>query len=175
MEEEPHRGKTRNITEPDRQRPTDVGQRSVRAHGHRSVMHVAAALICPLLRSRVNRLNEPLAQPPCVLAEQHAAEFREPSVGASSSARRINSRSTIVSASTFVPWARIGELVGQRNLAVTANTYTHVLADEAELAYAEMLTYAPQRVLPGGVRIGRGRRRCDIRDLRRRTESQVRC
>jgi integrase len=31
------------------------------------------------------------------------------------------------------PWARIGEHVGQRNLAVTANTYTHVLADEREL------------------------------------------
>jgi hypothetical protein len=29
--------------------------------------------------------------------------------------------------------------VGQRNLAVTANTYTHVLADELELDYAEML------------------------------------
>jgi len=29
--------------------------------------------------------------------------------------------------------------VGQRNLAVTANTYTHVLADETELDYAEML------------------------------------
>ena len=28
-----------------------------------------------------------------------------------------------------VPWARIGEHVGQRNLAVTANTYSHVLAD----------------------------------------------
>ena len=27
-----------------------------------------------------------------------------------------------------VPWARIGEFVGQRNLAVTANTYSHVLA-----------------------------------------------
>jgi integrase len=38
-----------------------------------------------------------------------------------------------------VPWARIGEHVGQRNLAVTANTYTHVLADEAELDYAELL------------------------------------
>jgi integrase len=35
-----------------------------------------------------------------------------------------------------VPWARIGELVGQRNLAVTANTYTHVLTDETELDYA---------------------------------------
>lgn len=31
------------------------------------------------------------------------------------------------------PWARIGEDVGERNLAVTANTYTHVLSDEAEL------------------------------------------
>src|SRR5262249_34185517 len=38
-----------------------------------------------------------------------------------------------------VPWARIGELVGQRDLAVTANTYTHVLADEAELDYAALL------------------------------------
>ena len=38
-----------------------------------------------------------------------------------------------------VPWARIGELVGQRNLAVTANTYSHVLTDETEIAYTEML------------------------------------
>jgi integrase len=38
-----------------------------------------------------------------------------------------------------VPWARIGEHVGQRNLAVTANTYSHVLADEAELDYANVL------------------------------------
>jgi integrase len=39
-----------------------------------------------------------------------------------------------------VPWARIGELVGQRNLAVTANTYTHVLSDEDELDYARLLS-----------------------------------
>lgn len=38
-----------------------------------------------------------------------------------------------------VPWARIGEHVGQRNLAVTANTYTHVLSDESELDYEEVL------------------------------------
>ena len=38
-----------------------------------------------------------------------------------------------------MPWARIGEQVGQRNLAVTANTYTHVLADETELDYARLL------------------------------------
>jgi integrase len=38
-----------------------------------------------------------------------------------------------------VPWARIGEHVGQRNLAVTANTYSHVLADEAELDYPKLL------------------------------------
>jgi integrase len=37
------------------------------------------------------------------------------------------------------PWARIGELVGQRNLAVTANTYTHVLVDENEIDYAGLL------------------------------------
>jgi hypothetical protein len=38
-----------------------------------------------------------------------------------------------------VPWARIGEFVGQRNLAVTANTYSHVLIDETELDYAEVM------------------------------------
>ena len=38
-----------------------------------------------------------------------------------------------------VPRARIGEHVGQCNLAVTANTYSHVLADEAELDYAALL------------------------------------
>jgi hypothetical protein len=38
-----------------------------------------------------------------------------------------------------VPWARIGEWVGQRNLAVTADTYTHVLADESELDYEQLL------------------------------------
>jgi integrase len=37
------------------------------------------------------------------------------------------------------PWARIGEQVGQRNLAVTANTYSHVLIDEAELNYEKLL------------------------------------
>jgi len=39
-----------------------------------------------------------------------------------------------------MPWARIGEYVGQRDLAVTANTYTHVLLDETELDYEELLT-----------------------------------
>jgi integrase len=38
-----------------------------------------------------------------------------------------------------IPWARIGEHVGQRSIAVTANTYTHVLLDETELDYAELL------------------------------------
>lgn len=38
-----------------------------------------------------------------------------------------------------MPWARIGELVGQRNLAVTANTYTHVLVDETEIDYAALV------------------------------------
>jgi hypothetical protein len=32
--------------------------------------------------------------------------------------------------------------VGQRNLAVTANTYTHVLMDEAELDYAALFNDA---------------------------------
>jgi integrase len=38
-----------------------------------------------------------------------------------------------------MPWARIGEFVGQRNLAVTANTYTHVMIDETELDYRGLL------------------------------------
>lgn len=38
-----------------------------------------------------------------------------------------------------VPWARIAEFVGQRDLTVTANTYTHILADEAELDYSDLL------------------------------------
>ena len=38
-----------------------------------------------------------------------------------------------------VPWARIGEFVGQRDLSVTADTYSHVLVDEAELDYAELI------------------------------------
>lgn len=38
-----------------------------------------------------------------------------------------------------VPWARIGEHVGQRSLRVTADTYSHVLVDEAELDYEALL------------------------------------
>jgi integrase len=38
-----------------------------------------------------------------------------------------------------MPWARIADFVGQRDLTVTANTYTHVLADEVEVAYAKLL------------------------------------
>jgi integrase len=34
-----------------------------------------------------------------------------------------------------MPWARIGELVGHEDLATTARTYTHVVADEGELDY----------------------------------------
>ena len=36
-----------------------------------------------------------------------------------------------------MPWARIGELVGHDDLITTARTYTHVVADERELDYAE--------------------------------------
>jgi integrase len=38
-----------------------------------------------------------------------------------------------------MPWARIAEFVGQRDLTVTANTYTHVLTDETEVDYAALL------------------------------------
>jgi integrase len=43
-----------------------------------------------------------------------------------------------------MPWARIGEYVGQKDLAVTANTYTHVLADENELDYRTLLVMPHQ-------------------------------
>jgi integrase len=41
-----------------------------------------------------------------------------------------------------VPWARIGEFVGQRNLSVTADTYTHVLVDETEVDYVALVESA---------------------------------
>ena len=37
------------------------------------------------------------------------------------------------------PWARLGEFVGHADLVTTARTYTHVLADEAELDYLKLL------------------------------------
>jgi integrase len=37
------------------------------------------------------------------------------------------------------PWAKIGEFVGQDDLKTTANTYTHVIADETELDYGALL------------------------------------
>jgi integrase len=37
-----------------------------------------------------------------------------------------------------VPWVRIAKFVGQRDLTVTANVYSHVMADEAELDYAAL-------------------------------------
>ncbi len=39
-------------------------------------------------------------------------------------------------------WAQIGELVGHSDLVTTARTYTHVVADESELAYAELVVIA---------------------------------
>ena len=51
-----------------------------------------------------------------------------------------------------VPWARIGEHVGQRNLAVTANVYTYVLSDETEVEHENVLIRArtvPTPVSPG--------------------------
>jgi integrase len=38
-----------------------------------------------------------------------------------------------------VPWATIGQHVGQRDIATTANTYSHVLSDETELDYERLL------------------------------------
>lgn len=36
-------------------------------------------------------------------------------------------------------WAQIGERVGSRNLAVLAQTYTHVLMDDREVDYEALL------------------------------------
>jgi integrase len=41
-----------------------------------------------------------------------------------------------------MPWARIGATVGQRDLKVTADIYTHVLSDEREVDYRELLEAA---------------------------------
>jgi hypothetical protein len=38
-----------------------------------------------------------------------------------------------------MPWARIGELVGNHDLVTPARTYTHVVVDERELDYTELL------------------------------------
>jgi integrase len=38
------------------------------------------------------------------------------------------------------PWVKIADFVGQKDLTVTANTYTHVLADEVELDYGKLLS-----------------------------------
>jgi integrase len=46
-----------------------------------------------------------------------------------------------------MPWARIGELVGHGDLMTTARTYTHVVADEAELDYAEVLPMTREETL----------------------------
>jgi integrase len=41
-----------------------------------------------------------------------------------------------------VDWARIGARVGQRNLAVTANVYSHVLLDPREVDWPGLLARA---------------------------------
>jgi integrase len=41
-----------------------------------------------------------------------------------------------------IDWARIGQRVGQRNLATTANRYTHALVDPREVNWPEMLARA---------------------------------
>ena len=41
-----------------------------------------------------------------------------------------------------VPWARIGELVGHDDITTTSRVYTHVMADEGEIDYPEVLSGA---------------------------------
>lgn len=42
-----------------------------------------------------------------------------------------------------MPWAPIGEHVGQSDLSTTASTYTHVLIDETEVDCGALLGLAP--------------------------------
>lgn len=77
-------------------------------------------------------------------AEHDAAECEDPArggeahdVGVSQALVRIEEREH--EHLRGVPWARIGEAVGQRNLAVTANTYTHVLSDGTEIDYERLI------------------------------------
>ena len=42
----------------------------------------------------------------------------------------------------YRPLTSGGQGVGQRNLAISANTYTHVLTDARELDYANLLAWA---------------------------------
>ena len=41
-----------------------------------------------------------------------------------------------------VPWVRIGELVGHDDITTTSRVYTHVMADEGEIDYPEVLSGA---------------------------------
>lgn len=45
-------------------------------------------------------------------------------------------------------WAEIGELVGQRSRAITADTYTHVLIDYREIERAKLLGHVARAVPP---------------------------
>jgi hypothetical protein len=65
---------------------------------------------------------------PDVLLEQHDAEV----------AQRLMFEARLLPLGGM-PWARIGELAGHGDLVTTARTYTHVVADEAELDYAAVL------------------------------------
>ena len=38
-----------------------------------------------------------------------------------------------------MPWAKVGELVGHDDLITTARTYTHVISDEREIDYEELV------------------------------------
>jgi DNA modification methylase len=38
-----------------------------------------------------------------------------------------------------MPWARIGELVGHKDITTTSHVYTHVVADERKLDYSSLL------------------------------------
>ena len=48
-----------------------------------------------------------------------------------------------------MPWARIAERVGHNDLVTTARTYTHVVTDEAELDYGQLVP-AERTMLVGG-------------------------
>ena len=51
-----------------------------------------------------------------------------------------------------VPWARIGEAVGHDDITTTSRVYAHVLTDEQEVDYVELLREATREPAPSSSR-----------------------
>jgi hypothetical protein len=78
-----------------------------------------------------------------VLSPEGSAGSVRPAAGVRTLAGMSEGRSTATQAMLLHrqgrSWAEIARFVGQRKLSLTADTYTHVLVDDAELDYASLL------------------------------------